>query len=51
MWERFGPLGREDEPDGLVVGGAHVAVGTMSHVLHQPLHVHHGQVVDMESSP
>lgn len=51
MWQSFGPLGREDEPDGLIVSEAHVTVGPIGRVLHQPLHVNHGEVVDMESPP
>lgn len=50
VWLSFGPSG-EDESDGLAVSDAHVAVGPIGHVLHQPLHAPHGEVVDMESCP
>lgn len=49
--QRFGQPGREGEPDGPSVGDAHVAVGPIGHVLHQPLNIDHGEVVDVESSP
>lgn len=47
---RFGPLRREDEPDGPAVGEAHVAVRPIRGVLHQPLRVHHGEVMDVKDA-
>lgn len=46
----FGLLGGEEEPDVAVAREADVAVGPVGHVLHQPLQVRHGQVVDVERS-
>lgn len=46
----FGKLGGEEEPDRLVVGEADVAMRPIGHVLYKPLHVCHGEVMDMERS-
>lgn len=46
----FGPLGWEVEPDGPVVREADVAMRPIGHVLYKPLHVCHGEVMDMERS-
>lgn len=48
IWQRFGPLGREGEPERALLSHAHVAVWTVGDVLHQPVHTAHGEVVDME---
>ena len=45
-----GPRG-EEESERAVVGVAHVAVGSVGHVPHQPLHIHHSKVVHMEGCP
>lgn len=46
----FGKLWGEEEPDGLVVGEADVAMRPIGHVLYKPLHVCYGEVMDMERS-
>ena len=50
--QRLGLAGGEDEAEGAVGGGgdAHVTVRSVGHVLHQPLHLHHGEVVDVQGS-
>lgn len=46
-----GRPGGEDEPDRPVDGEADVAVRPIGRILHEPLHICQGQVVDVERSP